>query len=68
MKIQVQKINFFLGMQNDGKMLSNAHVAADDKKLYVIPGQYAIIDTTTPAGRNVIREVPIGPFGWEYTI
>ncbi len=68
MKIEVKKISFFLGMQQNGQVIATTHTANENKKIYVLPGQYAIIEMTSPTGTRVITEMPIGPFGWEYTV
>ncbi len=66
-KIAVKKLTVFLGVDQRGQIMGQPHTASEDKKLFVIPGQLAIIEITTPNGK-VVHESPLGQFGWEYTL
>lgn len=67
-RINVKKLNIYIGLDQTGKMVGQSFSANETKKIYVYPGRYAAIETTTPSGDKTVQEFNFGQFGWEYVI
>lgn len=66
-RIAVKRLMLFMGVDQRGQLMGQSIIPNDTTKVFVIPGQMSIIETTTSQGKT-ITERPIGQFGWEYTI
>lgn len=65
-RIPVKKLTVNFGLNAQGQIMGNSHVETERKKLWVVPGRYAIIETADLQGNITTVEMPIGPFGFEY--
>jgi len=66
-RILVKKLTIFLGLGQNGQMMGQSFVSGENKRIFVLPGRYAIVEVTTPQGKTV-QELNFGQFGWEYVI
>lgn len=57
-----------VGVNTEGQAVSQTHVATDNKKLFVLPGEFARIEVTLADGKVRTAEIPIGAMGWEYDV
>ncbi len=65
--IEVKHVAFNLGLNPQGAMVQNRHVATPTKRLWVIPGKLAVMENRHPTTNALtVYEIPLGPFGWEY--
>ena len=66
-KIPVKKITIANGTDPRGQMVLAVMTATETVKIFVIPGRMLIVEAVTVHGKTV-KEMPIGPLGWEYVI
>lgn len=66
-RIAVKRLMIFMGLDQKGQLMAQTIMPNATTKVFVIPGTMSIIEAQTSNGK-VIKETPIGPFGWEYTV
>ena len=65
-RVAVKRLLICMGVDQKNQVISQTLMPNATTKIFVVPGSMAIIEVQTPNGL-VIRETPIGSFGWEYT-
>jgi hypothetical protein len=66
--VPVKKLVCNIGMDQNGRIMSQVHQPAPHKVISVIPGRYAKVEIMDPAtGKpRTVAEFPLPPLGWEY--
>jgi hypothetical protein len=63
----VKRLMIFIGIDQNGQVMTQNIEPNATTKIFVVPGRLVIIEAQTPDGK-VVKETPIGQFGWEYVL